>query len=133
MSELSYPSFPRRAFLAAGAALLALSVIAVVVNEGAGARAGPSLLSCAVAAGRVMVARNYSVAVMELTGPDSVPACHGLTARQFARALSRTYEIEYGGHLPAEPVSYNMPPPAFKALSARSLSRAQALHGRGGG
>ena len=131
MSELSYPSFPRGALLVAGAVLLALCAGAIVVNARAGAGAGPSLRGCAVAAERVMVARNYSVDLMELTGPGAVPACHGLTARQFARALSRTYQIEYGGRMPATPVSDNVPPPAFKALSARSLLRAQSQPGTG--
>lgn len=133
MSELSYPSFPRRAFLAAGAALLAFVAAVVLVNASAdaGAGTGPGLRACAVAAERVMVAENYSVAIMELTGPDSVRACHGLTERQFARALSRTYEIEYGGRLPKQPVSFNMPPPTFKALSSRSLLRAQGQPGSG--
>lgn len=118
MTELSYPAFPKRAFLAIGAVALALMAGAVIVNHG-----GRSLHGCAIAAERVMAARSYSADMMELIGPGTVPACRGLTARQYAQALLDAYRIEYGRHLPEVPINYAVPPPAFKALSAQDESR----------
>lgn len=116
MSELSYPSFPLRAFVVMGALLAVFLAAAIVVNFSG----GPRLRDCAVAAERVMVARGDSVDMMELAGPGAVRACHGLTTRQYAQALQRTYRIEYGGRLPKQPLSHDVPPSAYKALSAHS-------------
>ncbi len=121
MTELSYPAFPGRAFLAAGTVLLVLVAAAIVVNKN-----GPSVSACAAAAERVMVARNYSVEMMELAGPGSVPACRGLTVDQYAQALLDTYRIEYGRLLPRTPVRYDLPPPSYKARSANDTSRARS-------
>jgi hypothetical protein len=120
MSELSYPAFPRRAFLAAGTVLLALIATAIVINK-----SGPSVRACAVAAARVMERRHDTVAMMELAGPRSVPACRDLTAARYAQALADTYRIEYGRLLPRAPLSYDMPPPAYKARSAGGESSSQ--------
>ena len=120
MNELRYPAFPKRAFLAAGTALLALMAVAIVVN-----RSGPSVRACAHAAERVMVARDYSVTVMELDGKRSVPACRGLSDSSYVQALLDTYKIEYGGLLPRESIGYAVPPPSYKARSAAAESRAR--------
>ena len=120
MTELSYPAFPRRLFLAAGAVVLALMAAAVVVNK-----SGPSVRACAHAAERVMAKRNYSVVMMELAGPRSVPACRGLSADQYSQALRDTYRIEYGGLLARSPASYAVPPPSYKAASAISEFRSR--------
>jgi hypothetical protein len=116
MSELSYPRFPLRVFVGMGALLAAFCAVAMIMSSGG----GPSLRSCAVAAERVMVARGYSADLMELAGPGAIRACRGLTARQYARALRRTYRIEYGGRLPEQPLSHEVPPAAYKSMSARS-------------
>ena len=113
MNELRYPAFPKRAFLAAGTALLALMAVAIVVN-----RSGPSVRACAYAAERVMVAWDYSVTVMELDGKRSLPACRGLSDSSYVQALLDTYGIEYGGLLPRKPINYAVPPPSYKARSA---------------
>ncbi len=118
MTDLRYPAFPRRAFLAVGTALIALMAVAIIVN-----RSGPSVGACAHAAERVMVAREYSVETMELTGQGSVPACRGLSAAQYVQALLDTYQIEYGRLLPGSSVNYAIPPPSYKARSAGSESR----------
>jgi len=118
MNELRYPAFPKRALLAAGTALLALMAVAIVVN-----RSGPSLRACAYAAERVMVARDYSVRMMELDGKGSVPACRGLSDASYAQALLDTYRIEYGRLLPRESINYAVPPPSYKARSAAAESR----------
>ncbi|HEX9031205.1 MAG TPA: hypothetical protein VF834_05130 [Streptosporangiaceae bacterium] len=116
MSELSYPRFPLRAFVVIGAVLAAFFAAAIVASSGG----GPSLRGCAVAAERVMAAHGYSADLMELDGPRAVRACRGLTGRQYAQALRRTYRIEYGGRLPRQPLSHDVPPAAYKSLSARS-------------
>ncbi|MGN6794710.1 MAG: hypothetical protein ACTHJW_20180, partial [Streptosporangiaceae bacterium] len=82
MTELTYPAFPRKALLVLGAALLALCAFAVVVNQ-----SGPDARGCAVAAARVMTARNSSVAAMKRIGPERVPDCRGLTTSQFGQAV----------------------------------------------
>jgi hypothetical protein len=115
MTDLSYPAFPRRLFLAAGLVVLGLMAAAVVVNG-----SGPSVRACAHAAARVMASRNYSVAMMELAGAGSVPTCRGLSADQYGQALLDTYRIQYGRLLARSPVSYDVPPPAYKAASANS-------------
>jgi hypothetical protein len=120
LTELSYPAFPRRMFVAAGVVVLALMAAAVVVN-----RSGPNVRACARAAEHVMADQNYSVAMMELIGKGSVPACRGLSADQYSRALLDTYRIEYGGLLAKSPVNYAVPPPSVKAASANSESRSR--------
>jgi len=118
MTDLRYPAFPKRAFLAAGTTLLALMAVAVIVNRG-----GPSVGACAHAAERVMVARDYSVETMELPGARSVQACRGLSHAQYVQALLDTYQIEYGRLLPRAPISHAVPPPSYKARSAGTESR----------
>jgi len=120
MTELRYPAFPKRAFLAAGTALLALMAVAIVEN-----RSGPSVRACAYAAERVMVARNYSVTMMELAGRESVPACRGLSDATYVQALLDTYRIEYGRLLPRASINYAVPPPSYKARSAAGESRSR--------
>lgn len=121
MTELSYPAFPRRAFLAAGTVLVALIAVAIAVNQ-----SGPSVGACAAAAERVMVAQSYSVDMMQMAGPASVPACRGLTGDQYTAALLDAYWIEYGRLLPRAPVRYAMPPPSYKARSAGAESRSRS-------
>jgi hypothetical protein len=118
MTELRYPAFPRRAFLAAGTLLFALMAIAVIINQ-----SGPSLSACARAAERVMVAYGYSVETMELSGQRSVPACGGLSDARYLQALLDTYRIEYGRVLPQSSRDYAVPPPSYRARSARTESR----------
>jgi hypothetical protein len=118
MTDLRYPAFPKRAFLAAGTALLALMAVALIVNRG-----GSSVGACAQTAERIMVARDYSVEMMELTGQRSVPACRGLSDAQYVQALLDTYKIEYGGLLPESSINYAVPPPSYKARSAGTESR----------
>lgn len=118
MTELTYPRFPVRALVAIAVALAALVPVAIALNAG-----GPSERACAIAAERIMAARGYPVALMELTGPGAVRACHGLSRQQYAQSLLATYLIEYGKHLPSVPLPREVPPPAFKALSARSAAR----------
>jgi hypothetical protein len=120
MTELSYPTFPRRLFVAAGVLVLALMAAAVVVN-----RSGPNVRACARAAEHVMAHQNYSVVMMELIGKGSVPVCRGLSADQYSQALLDTYRIEYGGLLARSPVNYAVPPPSVKAASAMSESRSR--------
>ena len=119
-TELSYPAFPKRALVAGGIALLVLMAVAFVVN-----RSGPSVARCARAAEHVMVARQYSVATMELAGQGSVPACRGLSDGQYVQALLDTYQIEYGKVLAKVPANYAVPPPAYRARSALSESRSR--------
>jgi len=118
MTELRYPAFPQRALVIGGAALLVLMAVALLVN-----RSGPTVPACARAAERVMVARQYSVGMMELAGQGSVPACRGLSRAQYAQALLDTYRIEYGRLLGKVPYDYAVPPPSYKARSALSESR----------
>ncbi len=72
MTDLTYPSFPRRTLVAIGVALVALSAVAIVVN-----RSGPDARGCAAAAAHVMAARNYSIDAMTRIGPDRVPPVTG--------------------------------------------------------
>lgn len=118
MTELTYPAFPRRPLAALGAALVALSAVAVVVN-----RNGPDVPRCTAAAARVMTTRNYSIAAMARLGPGRVPDCHGLTSGQYAQAVAGAYGIDYGRTLPHAPISGNVPPASFRALSALTESR----------
>jgi hypothetical protein len=120
MTELTYPSFPKRAFAVAGAVVLILIVAAIVRNE-----SGPSVPGCARAARHVMVSRNYSPDLMELTGPGSVPGCRGLTAGQFADAVVIAYQAEYGRFLPRVSITHSLPPPSYKALSAQDEARSR--------
>ena len=120
MTELRYPAFPRRAFLAAGTALLALMAAAIIVN-----RSAPTVGGCARAAERVMASRNLSVTAMRRAGQGSVSACRGLSGAQYGQALLDTYRIEFGRRLPRVPVRYAIPPPSYKARSANGEFRAQ--------
>lgn len=119
MTELTYPSIPRRVIAALGAALAALCAAAIVVNL-----SGPDVRGCAAAAGRVMAARNYSIDAMRRIGPGRLPACRGLTAGEYRQAVADAYVIEYGRRLPSVPLSRDMPPPSFRALSAQTASLA---------
>jgi hypothetical protein len=120
MSELTYPSFPKRAFAVAGAVVLVLIVAAIVANE-----SGPSVPGCARAARHVMATQSYSPDLMELNGPGSVPACRGLTAGQFADAVAIAYQAEYGRFLPRVSITHSLPPPSYKALSAQDEARSR--------
>jgi hypothetical protein len=117
MSELTYPGFPRRAFAAFGAVLAALCAAAIVVNK-----SGPDVPGCAAAAERVMAARNLSVGATARLGPGRLPACRGLSAAEYRQAVADAYVIAYRHRLPDVPVSRDIPPPSFRALSARSAS-----------
>ncbi len=119
MTELTYPSFPRRALAVVGAVLAALCAVAIVVN-----RSGPDVRGCAAAAERVMAARNYSLDAMRRIGPGWVPACRGLGAADYRQAVADAYVIEYGRRLPDVSISRDIPPASFRALSAQSASRA---------
>jgi hypothetical protein len=126
VNDLSYPRFPVRVFLAGGMLAVALAITAIVVPD-----SGPDVPACAAAAERVMVARTYTVNMMALIGPGPIRQCRGLSASQYAQALADTYRIEYGRSLPRVPVSQGVPPPDYKALSARDQSaRATASHAR---
>jgi len=103
--------------LAGGAVLLALMAVAFVVNK-----SSPSVPRCAHAAERVMIARQYSVGMMELAGQRSVAACRGLSDAQYVQALLDTYQIEYGRLLAKVPNDNAVPPPSYKARSALSSS-----------
>jgi hypothetical protein len=92
--------------------------VAFVVN-----RSSPSVPACAHAAERVMVARQFSVDMMELAGRGSVRACRGLSEAQYVQALLDTYQIEYGRLLAKVPNNYAVPPPSYRARSAMSESR----------
>jgi hypothetical protein len=118
VTELTYPAFPKRALVAAGAALVVLCAVAVVVN-----RSGPDVRACTGAAARMMSARNYSVAAMTRLGPGRVPACRGLSAGQYARAVGDAYAADYARTLPRAPASAEGPSPSFRALSAQTASR----------
>jgi hypothetical protein len=118
VTELTYPAFPRRALGAFGAVLVALCGVAIAVN-----RSGPDVPGCAAAAARVMTARNYSVPAMTRLGPGRVAGCGGLTTGQYAQAVADAYVIDYGRRLPHAPVSGNVPPASFRALSAQTASR----------
>jgi hypothetical protein len=113
----AFPSFPWRAFIALGAVLAALCGVAIVVNE-----SGPDVHGCAATAARVMAAHDYSADVMARLGPGRVPGCRGLSADEYGQAVADAYVIEYGRRLPDVPVSRGVPPPSFRALSARSAS-----------
>jgi hypothetical protein len=115
VTDLTYPSFPRRALVAIGAALVALCAVAIVVN-----RSGPDARTCAAAAEHVMAARNYSIDAMTRIGPGPVPDCHGLTAGQYGQAVADAYLIEYGRRLPSTSISGDAPPASFRALSAQA-------------
>ncbi len=101
MTELTYPSFPKRAFAVAGAVVLVR------------------------AARHVMVRRDYSPDDMQLNGPGSVPACRGLTAGQFQAAVVIAYQAEYGRFRPRMSLTHNLPPPSYKALSAQDEARSR--------
>jgi len=118
MTYLSYPTFPLRPLLAVGVVLLGLGAAAIAYNE-----SGPDLRGCTVAAARVMVARDGTIAGMEAAGPGLVPACGDLTRAQYAGALDRAYLIDYGKGLPRTPLPAQLPPPAYRALRARSALR----------
>ena len=120
MTELTYPSFPKRAFAVAGAVVLVLIAAAIVANE-----TGPSVQGCARAARHVMVRRDYSPDDMQLNGPGSVPACRGLTAGQFQAAVVIAYQAEYGRFRPRMSLTHNLPPPSYKALSAQDEARSR--------
>ncbi len=120
MTELTYPAFPRKALVAIGAALVALCAVALVING-----SGPDERGCAIAAERVMAARNYSVFTMSRMGPDRLPACRGLTAGQYGQAVADGYRLEYGGRLPSASIARNVPPPSFRALSAQTALSAR--------
>jgi len=115
VTELTYPAFPRKALLALGAAVLALSAVAVVVN-----RSGPDANGCAVAVARVMTARNYSIAAMKRIGAERVPDCRGLTQGEFGDAVGRAYQIEFGKRLLG--VSNSRDFASFRAKSAQAAS-----------
>lgn len=97
------------------APLLVLAGAAAALNE-----RGPDMRGCTVAAGRVMARGDYTVAMMELMGRESVPACRELTERQYLRALAGTYETEYGHHLAKDASRLGVPSPSYRARSARS-------------
>ena len=114
----SYPGFPRRALLAAAAVVLVLVSAAVVVNE-----SGPDIRDCAVVAARVMARHGYSVAIMELMGRDALPACRGLSEREFVQAIMATYQIAYGHSLAHGSGRLGVPSPAYRARSAQAQSQ----------
>lgn len=116
MSE-TFPEFPWRGFAALGVVLATLCGVAIVVNE-----SGPDVHGCAAAAARVMAAHDYSADAMARLGPGRVPGCRGLSAGQYGQAVADAYVIEFGWRLPDVPVSRGVPPPSFRALSARSAS-----------
>ena len=118
MTDLTYPSFPRKALVAVAAALFALCAVAIVVN-----RSGPDVRMCAAAAEHVMAARNYSIDEMTRIGPSRLPACHGLTAGQYGDAVADAYLIEYGRRLPSTSISRDIPPASFRARSALAASQ----------
>jgi hypothetical protein len=120
MSELTYPSFPKRTFALVGAVVLVLIVAAIVRNE-----SGPTVPGCAMAARHMMASRNYSPDLMERNGPGSVPACRGLSAGQFADAIVIAYQAEYGRFLSRVPISRSLPPPSYRALSAQDEARSR--------
>jgi hypothetical protein len=120
MTELTYPSFPKRFFAVAGAVVLVLIVAAIVMNE-----SGPTVPGCARAARHVMARRSYSPDLMRLDGPGSVPDCRGLTAGQFAAAVVIAYQAEYGRFLPRVSIIHSLPPPSYKALSAQDEARSR--------
>jgi len=120
MTELTYPSFPRRVFAVGGAVVLAAIVAAIVGNE-----SGPTVPGCASAARLVMARHDYSPDLMRLDGPGSVPACRGLTAGQFTDAVVIAYQAEYGRFLPRVPITHNLPPASYKALSAQDEARSR--------
>jgi hypothetical protein len=127
VDELSYPSFPRRAFLAIAAVMLALAGVVVAVRE-SGADL-PSVAGCAVGAERVMAAHDYSVDLMALIGPSAVRPCRGLSRRQYGQALLDTYRIEYGRNLPKLSSSNDRPSPAFRTRSAEAALRSLGSSG----
>jgi hypothetical protein len=118
VTDLTYPSFPRKALVAVGAALFALCAVAIVVN-----RSGPDMRKCAAAVEHVMAARNYSIDAMTRIGPSRVPACHGLTDGQYGQAVADAYLIEYGRRLPSTSISRDIPPASFRARSALAASQ----------
>ncbi len=120
MTELTYPSFPKRVFAVAGAVVLAAIIAAIVSNE-----SGPTVPGCARAARHVMARHDYSPDLMRLDGPASVPACRGLSAGQFADAVVIAYQAEYGRFLARVPITHSLPPPSYKALSAQDEARSR--------
>ena len=120
MTEITYPSFPTRAFAVAGAVVLVLIVAAIVRNE-----SGPSVPGCARAARHVLASRGYSPDLMRLDGPGSVPACRGLTSSQFSDAVVLAYQAEYGRFLTRVPITRSLPPPSYRALSAQDEARSR--------
>jgi hypothetical protein len=129
LDELSYPSFPWRAFVAIGAVVLLLAV-AVIAGERAGngtaSASSATVGQCATAAARVMSANDYSVDMLALMGPGSVRRCHGLAPAKFGRALLGTYRIEYGRNLPRSSSRAGTPSPEFRARSALAALRSAA-------
>jgi hypothetical protein len=117
VTELTYPAFPRKALLALGAALVALCGVAVAVNQ-----SGPDARGCAVAAARLMTARNYSITAMNRIGAERVPACRRLTAAEFATAVGRAYQIEFGRRLPSTSNSRDSELASFRSKSAQSAA-----------
>jgi hypothetical protein len=117
VTELTYPTFPRKALIALGAALTALGAVAVVINQN-----GPDARACSVAAAHVMTARNYSIAAMERQGSEHVPHCRGLSAAQFGPAVEHAYQIEFARRLPDASISRDIPPASFRAKSAQAAA-----------
>ncbi len=114
MAELSYPKFPLRPLAAIGVLTVALGTGAILIN-----RSQPSVGDCAAAAEHIMASHDYSVSRMRADGPGPIRACHGLSAGQFSQALLDGYVIEYGRNLPRTPIPHDVPPPGYRAISAR--------------
>lgn len=118
MADLTYPAFPRRAFVLGGLVVLALIAAAIVVNL-----RGPSLASCTAAARR-------EVASHGLVRPGQPRACDGLSSAQVAAALTTAFRAEYGRYLRGTPITRDLPPASYRAASARSAAIADTVSRR---
>ena len=114
MADLTYPAFPRRAFVLGGLVVAALIAAAVVVNL-----RGPSVARCAAAA-------RHEVASHGLVRPGEPRACDGLSSAQVTAALTTAYRAEYGRYLRGTPMTGNLPSASYRAASARAAADANA-------
>jgi hypothetical protein len=128
LNELTYPSFPWRAFVVPGAIALVLAAALIAWNRvdssSSKPASRPDLAGCAVAARQFMSMYDYSVDKMAELGPTPVRACRALSGGQYGRVLVGIYRIEFGRQLSKVSSTGGAPPPRYRTLSAESELRA---------
>lgn len=111
MTDLIYPAFPRRQFIAGGLVVAALIAVAVVVNLH-----GPN-------AGRCAATAKHEIASQGRVSARWLRTCGGLSTRQITKALEIAYRAEYGRYLRGTPMIADLPPSSYRSASARAALR----------